>query len=73
MEIVVPIKGYSEAASTDKAPPLTSSDMLNVRPTDTLERQLRLGQRPGLDKRYDEQIGGVAMPIVALLSVTTVA
>lgn len=66
------MKGYADSVAVDKSPVLTSGDMNNVRPTDTLERRLRMGQRPGLEKRYSQQIGGVIGPIIALCSVTVV-
>lgn len=72
MEWILPIKGYADSVAVDKSPALTSGDMNNVRPTDTLERRLRMGQRPGLKKRYSQQIGGANIPIVAICSVTVV-
>lgn len=67
-----PIKGVSEALDPSKQIPLTSGHMNNVRATDVLERQIRIGQRPGLDKVFDEQIGGGAFAIVAITTITTV-
>ena len=32
----------------------------------------QLGQRPGLDKKYSQQIGGTPSPIVAMCSVTVI-
>ena len=46
--------------------------MSNIRPRDTLEGRLRIGQRPGMKKAYTQQIGGDAQPVVYLGSVTTV-
>ncbi len=46
--------------------------MNNMRVYDTLDERARGGQRPGLDKRYSQQIGGDAVSIVAICSVTTV-
>lgn len=67
-----PIKGVSESLDPSKQFPLTSGYMNNVRAIDVLERQIRIGQRPGLDKVFDQQIGGDAAPIVALITITTV-
>ncbi len=48
--------------------------MNNVRPIDTLERRLRLGQRPGLDKwGAGTQIGAAEQPVVAMVIVAVVA
>ena len=68
----LPLKGVSYAAPLDKENPANSSYMNNVRPFDVLERRIRIGQRPGLDKLYSQQIGGESSPIVQLLTVTTV-
>jgi len=67
-----PIKGVSEALDPSKQFPLTSGYMNNVRAIDVLEKQLRIGQRPGLDKVFDEQISSEAMPIVAITTITTI-
>jgi hypothetical protein len=56
----------------DKEPPLTSGDMNNVRPRDVLENRIRMGQRPGLDKRYAQQIGGASASIVAMCDIIQV-
>jgi hypothetical protein len=47
--------------------------MNNVRPVDVLERQLRLGQRPGLSKWSTDQIGAAEQPVVAMTIVAAVA
>lgn len=67
-----PIKGVSESLDPSKQIPLTSGHMNNCRPTDVLERQIRIGQRPGLDKVFDELIGGLASPIIAICTITTI-
>ncbi len=72
MEIPAPIKGISKTAPLDKMPPLTSHDMLNMRGICSLERKVRLGQRPGFAKLFAQQIGGIAAPVVMVGSVTTV-
>ena len=71
-EFQLPIKGESKGFVPDKAPPLTSHYMNNVRPVDVLENRVRLGQRPGLDKKYSQQIGGIANAVIELLSVTVI-
>jgi len=72
MEFMLPIKGESQGFGVDKAPPLTSGYLNNVRPVDVLEKRVRLGQRPGLKKLYSQQIGGDAKPVVAICSITVV-
>lgn len=68
-----PILGLSKGFSVDKESPLTSGYMNNIRPIDTLEKRIRLGQRPGLDKWGDgDQIGGASSPIVAICIVSTI-
>jgi len=66
-----PIKGVSLSLPFDAQPPATSGHMLNVRPVDTLESRLRIGQRPGLDKKFAQQMGG-GLPIVEMVNIVTV-
>ena len=66
----IPIKGISEVLPVAVSPADTSGYMNNVFPRDTLERRLRIGQRPGLEKKFSQQISGLEAPIVALLEVT---
>ncbi|KKL74312.1 hypothetical protein LCGC14_2066140 [marine sediment metagenome] len=68
----VPIKGYSTKIQPDKQPYLTTGYISNMYPIGTILQWLRLIQRPGTDKVYSQQIGGDTVPIVILLSVTTV-
>ena len=73
-ELIPPIKGVSKGLPVDKEHPTTSGYMNNVRPIDTLERRLRLGQRPGLDKwGAGTQIGAAEQPVVAMCIVAAVA
>ncbi len=68
-----PIKGVSRGLPVDKEPVTTSGYMNNVRPIDTLERRLRLGQRPGLDKwGAGVQIGAAEQPVVAMVIVAAI-
>ena len=73
IELTPPIKGISKGLPVDKEQPTTSGYMNNVRPIDTLERRLRLGQRPGLDKWSDQQIGAAEQPVCAMVIVAAVA
>ncbi len=72
IDVNLPLKGFSEILPLESQEVATSGYLSNVRPRDVLEKRMRVGQRPGLKKAYSQQIGGVALPIVALLSVTTV-
>ena len=73
MVILFPIKGIHRGGVTSLLPPLTSTDMNNVRPYDTLDNRARGGQRPGLKKWGDgDLIGGAENPIVAMCIVTSV-
>ncbi len=71
-EFVLPIRGFSLSTSPDNQPEGTTGYMDNMFPVGTFERWMRLVQRPGLDKTFSQQIGGGAVYIAALLSVTTV-
>lgn len=74
IELIPPIKGVSKGLPVDKEHPTTSGYMNNVRPIDTLERRLRLGQRPGLDKwGAGTQIGAAEQPVVAMCIVAAVS
>lgn len=72
INVPLPIKGINKGLPVNTTPSEYSSYMNNVRPTDVLEGRLRLGQRPGLKKWSDTQIGGVENPVVAICSVSTV-
>lgn len=70
---VLPLKGINKGINISDTPNVYSCHMSNVRPWDILEGKLRLGQRPGLSKKYAEQIGGtVAAGIVAICQVSMV-
>ena len=71
-EIPLPLKGVSESLPLDKQGAVTTFSMNNVRPFDTLERRIRLGQRPGLDKKYGQQVGSVAGAVVAMIAVAVI-
>ena len=71
-EFSLPIKGVSFGFPVDKSPPLTSGYANNFRATGVLEKKIRVGQRPGQDKAYTEQIGGAANPVVAIIQVVVV-
>lgn len=72
MRIPFPLQGIDRGRATPDQPILTSFDIKNMRPYDTLDNRVRGGQRPGLRKRYSQQIGANAVPIVAITSVTVV-
>ena len=70
-EINLPLSGKSSGLAVCKENTTTSGYILNCRPRDTLERRIRLGKRPGLKKAYSQQIGGDAVSIVWIGSITT--
>ncbi len=71
MELPAPIKGYHVGAAAKDQPPLTSPSMRNVRPFDSEKERTRIGQRPGLKKAFDTQIGG-EHPIIRMVQIATV-
>lgn len=73
MELYFPYKGKHIGFPASKQPQGTSPDLNNVRPYDTLDNRIRGGQRPGLSKKYIQQIGGFPNAVVELLSVTVVS
>ena len=73
LEFPLPIKGVSKGTPIDKQAPLTSPYMNNVRPRDVLEKRIRIGQMPGMDKWSATQVGGQEAPVVAMCTVTSVA
>ena len=74
LELPLPLKGTSKGFPIDKEEKTTSGYMNNVRPDDVLEKRLRLGQRPGIDKwGAGTQIGGIEQPVVFLVVVSAVS
>ena len=71
MNIPLPLKGYSRGLVPGTENVNTSPYISNVRPRDTLEGWIRIGQRPGLKKAYSQQIGGTNRPIVWLGAIVT--
>ena len=71
-EFPLPINGVNYGLPVSKTPAQFSGYMNNVFPRDVLERRIRLGQRPGLDKVFSQQIGGEENPVIELLFVTVV-
>lgn len=69
LKLLFPMKGRNTNFATSQQPQFTSPFLNNVRPFDTLENRARGGQRPGLIKRFNQNLGG---PIVGMCQVTTV-
>ncbi len=67
-----PISGIDKGRAIPEEDLSTTPDCNNARPYDTIDKRGRGGQRPALDKRYSQQIGGQAAPIVAITQVTVV-
>lgn len=68
----LPIRGISSGMPDNMPVQLTSGYMDNIRIKDVLEKKIRISQRPGLDKVFDEQIGAGVFPIIAICTITTV-
>jgi len=74
IELPNPIQGVSKGVPVDKESPATSGYMSNVRPIDVLEKRIRLGQRPALDKwGAGTQVGAAEQPVVAMCIVASVS
>jgi hypothetical protein len=71
-EFTLPIKGFSLGVPPHLQPPATTGYINNMFPKGQLEQWIRLEQRDGLDKAFDEQVGGDTAPTIFILSVTTV-
>lgn len=69
-EFTFPLKGKHVGSPSSKQPPKTSRDLNNVRPYH--DGKACGGQRPAVDKKFTDQIGGGAFPVVAMCSVTIV-
>ncbi len=70
-----PIRGINKSRVPDEQPEATSPGLNNVRAFDTLDDLLRGGQRPGMKKRYSEQVTNAASgagPIVAMCETSIV-
>ena len=73
MDLMFPFKGYHKGLGAEKQPAGTTPWINNMRVIDCQDNRFRGGQRPGLQKAYDQRIGGLpASPIVILTSVTVV-
>ena len=68
MKLPFPIHGLHEGLPAETQPPTTSPVLQNVRPYDKEER--RGGQRPGLEKSYETQVGG-DNPIILINQIVT--
>jgi len=58
MRIIFPLPrlGLHKGYASSEQPPATSSGMKNVRPYDVYEKRLRLGQRPGVRKQFQQRM-----------------
>lgn len=69
-ELTFPVKGKYVGSPASKQPSGTSRDLNNVRPY--FDGRSCGGQRDGANKKYSDRVGGAAMPVVAMCSVTVV-
>jgi hypothetical protein len=72
IDMPFPMAGLDRAGPYQRQAPFTSPDALNVRPDGTAEGRQRGGSRPGLKKRFTEQLGD-GTPVRMLQSVNVVA
>jgi len=70
MELSFPSSGLHEGLPAEKQPLATSPALKNVRPFDVEEERIRGGQRPGLVKAYETQVGG-DHPVICITSIAT--
>lgn len=68
----LPVVGFSEGLPVDKSDPMTSGYLNNIRAIDILGKRIRIGQRPGLGNWSTTQIGDSEIPVVAMISISTV-
>ena len=72
LNFILPIKGFSEGFTVDKAAPATSGYMNNVRAI-VLDKKIRIVQRPAVIKwGAGTQIGGAEQPVVAMTVLSSV-
>lgn len=57
IKIEFPFAGISKRFGTRGTPPFTTADAVNVRPDDNNEGRVRGGSRPGMLKKFAEQLG----------------
>ena len=72
MDLLFPAKGYHKGLGAEKQPAGTTPWIQNMRVIDIQDNRFRGGQRGGLQKAYTQQIGGIAAPVVVLISMTVV-
>jgi len=64
-----PLKGKDENWSVSKQPPLTSPNLVNVRPYDVQSNRARGGQRPGLEILFT-WAAATGQPVLAMAQIT---
>jgi len=72
IKIPIPIRGYNAGYEAGDLSKEMSINMLNVRPIDSIDRRIRIGQRPGFEKAYSTQIASAAGAVIEIVSVTVV-
>jgi hypothetical protein len=73
--LTFPVKGINKSRIPEDQPEATSPDLNNMRPFDVLDERIRGGQRPGMVKRYSEQVTNAGTgpgPVVAMCEVSVV-
>jgi len=72
IKLPLPIKGINKGLTVAVTPQEYTTNINNVRPRDVLQQRVRLGQRPGLAKWSEDQVGGTEQPVVWITSVSSV-
>ena len=70
MKIYFPFSGLDRTFSNEETRELMSPIMMNVRGKDVVEDRVRGGQRPGLDKFSDTQIGSESILLMKQINTT---
>ena len=58
IELQWPVRGLVRSAAVQRQAPYSTPNCLNVRPRDVFEDRVRGGSRPGINKAYQEDLGG---------------
>jgi hypothetical protein len=69
-ELFFPFSGYALNVAYKNQQLATSPLLLNIRLRDVSENMARGGQRPGMDKAFDEQVGD-DQPVLKIITINT--
>ena len=72
-KLPLPVKGVNKGITVALTPLEYSTNINNVRPSDVLEKRIRMGQRPGLKKWSTDRVGADNQPIVEIVAVSSIS